>query len=245
MEAEKKRIVLFDVDDTLVKPMGRMTPEMAVFLEELRKIVKVAIVGGSNLEKQRHQVGEDVLSRFDYVFSENGLVAYKDAQLIGQESIKTKFGDDKINEFTKYVLRLIASLDIPVMRGTFIEFRSGMWNISPIGRNCSQDEREAFAVYDAEHNVRAKMVKELEERFSDMNLKFSIGGQISFDVFPSGWDKTYCLRYLKEFDEVYFYGDKTMPGGNDYEIFTHPDVKGHTVVSPEDTMRQVRERFMK
>jgi len=243
MQANKKRIVLFDLDGTLTKPMGRMTPEMATFLEKLRKTVDTALVGGSNLDKQIFQTGEDVLLRFDYVFSENGLVAHKEGQLIGHESIKTKFGNEKINEFTKYVLNLIASLDIPVMRGTFIEFRSGMWNISPIGRNCSQEEREGFAVYDAEHKVREKMVKILEERFGDWGLKFSIGGQISFDVFPLGWDKTYCLKYLTEYEEIYFYGDKTMPGGNDYEIFTHPGVVGHTVVSPEDTMRQVGERF--
>lgn len=24
-----------------------------------------------------------------------------------------------------------------------------------------------------------------------------------------GWDKTYCLRYVEEFDEVHFFGDKT------------------------------------
>jgi hypothetical protein len=36
-----------------------------------------------------------------------------------------------------------------------------------------------------EHKVREKMVKQLEERFADWNLKFSIGGQISFDVFPA------------------------------------------------------------
>lgn len=24
------------------------------------------------------------------------------------------------------------------------------------------------------------------------------GGQISFDAFPTGWDKTYCLRYLEK-----------------------------------------------
>ena len=37
------------------------------------------------------------------------------------------------------------------------------------------------------------------------------GGQISFDVFPNGWDKTYCLRHLKgeAFDEIHFFGDKT------------------------------------
>ncbi|ELR22264.1 eukaryotic phosphomannomutase [Acanthamoeba castellanii str. Neff] len=239
MEAQKKRIVLFDVDGTLVKPMGRVTPEMTVFLEDLRKILPTAIVGGSNFDKQRYQIGEDVLSRFDYVFSENGLVAFKDGQPLGIESIKTKFGDEKIKEFTKYVLTLIASLDIPVMRYGHV-YRV------PLGHVEHLSHRPQLLAGGArgEHKVREKMVKQLQERFADWNLKFSIGGEISFDVFPAGWDKTHCLKYLQEYDEIYFYGDKTMPGGNDYEIFSHPDVVGHTVVSPEDTMRQVRERFM-
>ena len=29
-----------------------------------------------------------------------------------------------------------------------MEFRSGMLNISPIGRNCSQEERDAYEVFD-------------------------------------------------------------------------------------------------
>jgi hypothetical protein len=33
-------------------------------------------------------------------------------------------------------------------RGTFVEFRSGLINISPIGRNCSQEERDEFEKYD-------------------------------------------------------------------------------------------------
>ena len=37
------------------------------------------------------------------------------------------------------------------------------------------------------------MVAKLKEEFADYNLTYSIGGQISFDLFPTGWDKTYCL----------------------------------------------------
>lgn len=33
-------------------------------------------------------------------------------------------------------------------RGTFVEFRMGMLNVSPIGRNCSQEERDEFERYD-------------------------------------------------------------------------------------------------
>lgn len=121
-----------------------------------------------------------------------------------------------------------------------------MINVSPIGRNCSQKERDDFEVYDKKHQVRAKFVKVLKDKFGDrMGLQFSIGGQISFDVFPRGWDKTFCLRYLKHIPEIHFFGDKTMEGGNDYEIFMDERTKGHSVTSPDETMRIVRELFLK
>ena len=85
----------------------------------------------------------------------------------------------------------------------------------------------------------------MKERFADLNLTYSIGGQISFDVFPEGWDKTYALNFIgeSEYEEIHFFGDKTFVGGNDYEIFSHPRVKGHTVNGPEDTMTQCKALF--
>lgn len=53
------------------------------------------------------------------------------------------------------------------------------------------------------------MVNTLREEFADLDLTYSIGGQISFDVFPKGWDKTYCLQFVKGYDEIHFFGDKT------------------------------------
>lgn len=145
-----------------------------------------------------------------------------------------------------HCLKYIAALNIPVKRGTFVEFRNGMINVSPIGRNCAQEERDAFEEYDKKHGVRDKFVKELREKFgTKMGLQFSIGGQISFDVFPKGWDKTFCLRYLEGIPEIHFFGDKTSPGGNDYEIYSHPRTIGHAVTSPEHTMRLLRELFFK
>ena len=51
----------------------------------------------------------------------------------------------------------------------------------------------------------------LEKEFADFNFVYLIGGQISFDVVPKGWDKTYCLKFLKDYAENNFFGDKTMP----------------------------------
>lgn len=149
-------------------------------------------------------------------------------------------------ELVNFSLRYIADLDIPVKRGTFFEFRQGMINICPVGRNCSQDERDAFELFDNKAKVRAKFVAELERRFGDkMGLQFSIGGQISFDVFPKGWDKTFCLRYLEHVPTVHFFGDKTLQGGNDFEIYSHPRTIGHAVTDPAHTMRLLRELFFK
>lgn len=130
-------------------------------------------------------------------------------------------------------------------RGCFVEFRNAMINVSPIGRNCTQQERLAFEAYDRAHGVRTAMAAALARAFPDYGLQYSIGGQISIDVFPRGWDKTFCLRHLKDarFTTIHFFGDKTAPGGNDYEIFHHPSVTGHTVTSPADTMALLRRLF--
>jgi len=91
------------------------------------------------------------------------------------------------------------------------------------------------------------MVAQMREEFADLNLTYSIGGQISFDVFPQGWDKTYCLRYLPEadFDEIHFFGDKTFEGGNDFEIYSHPRTIGHSIedANPMTTLKMLSEIF--
>ncbi|XP_019426444.1 PREDICTED: phosphomannomutase isoform X2 [Lupinus angustifolius] len=202
-------IALFDVDGTLTAPRKVVTPEMLKFMQELRKVITVGVVGGSDFIKISEQLGNTVTNDYDYVFSENGLLAHKEGKLIGTQSLKDFIGEEKLKEIINFTLHYIADLDIPIKRGTFIEFRSGMLNVSPIGRNCSQEERDEFEKYDKVQNIRSKMVSVLREKFAHLNLTFSIGGQISFDVFPQGWDKTYCLKYLDDFSEIHFFGDKT------------------------------------
>ena len=187
-----------------------------------------------------------MLEDFDYVFTQNGLVAYKQGKLIAEQSISKHLGEDRLKEVINFMLHYMATevIDIPVKRGTFIEFRAGMLNVSPIGRNCSQEERDAFEKYDLEHGIRKKFVEALRDRFANLDLVYSIGGQISFDVFPYGWDKTYCLQFVKDdFDEIHFFGDKTFEGGNDFEIYTSPDTIGHSVKGPEDTITILDELF--
>lgn len=241
------RIFLFDVDGTLTAPRLQVEPEMDQWLRALRTKARVGIVGGSDLVKQKEQLGERIVAEWDYVFSENGLVAFKEGQPLAQQSLKNYLGEERLKKLINFILHYIADLDIPIKRGTFIEFRAGMLNVSPIGRNCSQAEREEFEKYDLQQNIRPTMVKKLQEQFGDYDLTYSIGGQISFDVFPKGWDKTYCLQFLQKdsFQEIHFFGDKTFKGGNDFEIFEDARTIGHTVTSWQDTIKQVDQLLAK
>lgn len=237
-------IALFDVDGCLTVPRQKAEQKMLDFIKALRKKVTVGVVGGSDLVKIKEQLGEGCTACFDYTFSENGLLAMKGDQVIAQQSFKDHIGEENLKVLINFILHYIADLDIPIKRGTFIEFRNGMLNVSPIGRNCSKEERNEFEKYDLGAGVRKKMVATLEEKFAHLGLKYSIGGQISFDVFPVGWDKTYCLQYVeKEFDTIHFFGDKTHEGGNDFEIFSSEKTIGHTVTSPDDTMKQCTDLF--
>ena len=47
-------------------------------------------------------------------------------------------GEERLKAFINFCLHYIADLDIPLKRGTFVEYRTGLINVSPGGRNCSQ-----------------------------------------------------------------------------------------------------------
>lgn len=113
-----------------------------------------------------------VTSLFDFCFSENGLTAFKLGQPLPSNSFIKYIGEDNYKDLVKFVLHYIADLDIPIKRGTFVEFRNGMVNISPIGRNASNEERQEFERFDKERGVRREMVERLRERFGHLGLTY-------------------------------------------------------------------------
>lgn len=59
---------------------------MILLLKELKKKCVIGYVGGSDLVKQKEQLGEDAATHlFDFGFSENGATAFKNGEQIGNE----------------------------------------------------------------------------------------------------------------------------------------------------------------
>lgn len=69
----------------------------------------------------------------------------------------------------------MSKIQLPVKRGNFVEFRTGMINISPIGRSCSKTERDEFEQHDKIHNVRKQFIESLKQNLPDTGLAYSIG----------------------------------------------------------------------
>jgi phosphomannomutase len=134
-----------------------------------------------------------VTSLFDFCFAENGLTAYRLGKPLTGNSFIEWIGEEKYQKLVNFILKYIANLEIPKKRGTFVEFRNGMINVSPIGRNASVEERiefEKYVVqgcveglddisnryadgdgrYDKEHNIRPPFVEALKKEFPDYGL---------------------------------------------------------------------------
>ncbi|XP_021100148.1 phosphomannomutase 2 isoform X2 [Heterocephalus glaber] len=192
-------LCLFDVDGTLTAPRQKITKEMDDFLQKLKQKTKIGVVGGSDFEKVQEQLGNDVVEKYDYVFPENGLVAYKDGKLLCKQNIQGHLGEALIQDLINYCLSYIAKIKLPKKRGTFIEFRNGMLNVSPIGRSCSQEERIEFYELDKKENIRQKFVADLQKEFAGRGLTFSIEAETKAqkgeETCPGSQRHGQCMRF--------------------------------------------------
>jgi len=94
-----------------------------------------------------------------------------------------------------------------------IDERTGMINISAIGRSATVNQRQIYYQYDQNVGERKRIVEELSSMYP--RLEFSIGGEISIDIYPKGKDKSQALKDME--GETIFFGDK-CESGNDYLI---------------------------
>jgi phosphomannomutase len=81
-----------------------------LFLNHLYAFVSL----GSDLPKQEEQLGEGIVNVFPYNFSQNGLVAYKNGELLNVQTISQHIGEDNVKRIVNWTLKYIAALDIPI-----------------------------------------------------------------------------------------------------------------------------------
>lgn len=221
---------IFDVDGTLTPSRGKMDADFKAWFLEWQKTHDTYLVTGSDYIKTVEQVGIKVIDNCKMIFNCCGNEVRKGKDIVFQSTWNPP-------------ANLIDALDVeltdsqfPIKTGRHIEIRTGLVNFSIVGRNASKEQRADYVKYDNEVNERIGIALRLERHFDDID--FMLGGETGIDIYPTGKDKRQVLDYIDK-QTVIFFGDKTLPGGNDYPLAVSVDV-AHRVENWEHTWEILR-----
>ena len=249
-----KSIILFDMDGTLTPPRRKIEKDVIAALEKKSKDFDIGIVTGSDFDYVMQQCNDLFkMSSIDpssiHIFPCNGtkryLWKYTKYELTHSVDMIKKIGEPDY----KKILHTAIDLQSEIMMfytgmpltGTFFQYRGTLLNWCPIGRIANQDQREAWKKLDKDFDIRAEYMQQLQTCIdsSDVDAIVALGGSTSFDIYPAGWDKTYVMRHLDNYDKVFFVGDKCREGGNDKALFDLLSKKNASfeTCSPQETIK--------
>jgi phosphomannomutase len=253
---QPQHLVLFDVDGTLTEARRPIEKAMLKALRELSRHAEIGFLTGSGLEYIKEQLwpalADPIIRQNCHLLPCNGteyVIPYGNEEIIFNPMSK-EYMIDSIgkNDFYKllsilcqYQAEIVEkNYDLP-LTGNFIQNRGSMINWCPIGRNAQQEDRNIFKGLDNLLAIRKTYLKKLQDyvKTAEINVAVKLGGNTSFDIFPTGWDKTFALNHFDGSNWTFwFVGDRCSPTGNDYEIFSALKDSGRAfeVGSPEETV---------
>jgi phosphomannomutase len=199
---------IFDVDGTLTPSRLKMDEEFHSFFREWIKNKNVYLLTGSDHDKTIEQVGVDVWKEVTESHQCGGNVVFRQGEMVEV----SKWQPSK--SLLDICRKLIDISKYSVKAGNHIEERVGLLNISVVGRDCTQQQREEYYEWDKINKEREFICQAITKIFPE--LEATAGGQISIDIHQYGKNKSQIRKKLDGI--IYFFGDKTMEGGNDYPI---------------------------
>jgi len=253
-----KTIVLFDMDGTLTEP--RQSFDSRLLEDALYQLtnsgVHIGIITGSDEDYLREQMGDFLTNsscRYKlHLLPCNGTKYFKppkfanqDFELVYEVSMEKHLGSKNYKELMQELIYSqvdMANSGVP-LTGHFINCRGSMINWCPIGRNANTSQREEFKKIDREEDLRNRVLSELrsvlalKELINKVTIK--LGGDTSFDIYPTGWDKTHGLKHFHGWD-IWFVGDRCDEDGNDYEIYQACMGKSYVSSGPSNTQEIIQ-----
>ncbi|MBI4918499.1 HAD-IIB family hydrolase [archaeon] len=234
-----KKLVLFDLDNTLAESKSEIDDEMKGLLLKLLEVKEVGIIsGGSYAQFQKQfltKIGESKLLEKLHLFPVCSTSFYRYNN--GWEEIYS----EKLNEEEKKKIFHAFSqvIDLTPKYGNLLEDRNSQITYSALGQNAPSHLKKE---YDPEGKNRLELKKRLEQLIPEFEIK--LGGTTSLDITRKGIDKAYGIKKIEEHlgikkEEMLYIGDALFEGGNDYPV-KQAGVDCISVNNPNDTKEVIR-----
>lgn len=222
-----KKLVGFDLDDTLAVTKSPISDEMSELLTNLLDHFEVCIISGGRYEQFKLQVIDRLHAspqqlRKLHLMPACGTQYYRYNEI--DETWDLQYAENLSAEEKK---RITSALKNSAQKlgyweenpaGEILEDRGSQITFSALGQQATAEDKYAwdhdntkkFAIRD----MAASLLPEFEVR---------AGGTTSVDVTRIGVDKAYGMeKLIAELqiakDDILFFGDKLQPGGNDYPV---------------------------
>lgn len=229
---------IFDVDGTLTPSRGRINKQFALWFSKFCENKDVYLVTGSDRDKTVEQVGEYIYHKCKRVYNCSGSDVYDgDVNVRKNNWTLPKSAHSWLN-------KQLDACDFDIRTGLHFEHRPGMVNFSIVGRNATQDQRQAWIDYEACNGNRRRIADQFNQLFGD--LQATVGGETGIDIAPRGADKSQILQDFDDQDRIVFYGDAIFEGGNDWPLATalanqNKNHMYHRVSGWQDTFNKLKE----
>jgi len=223
-----KKVIAFDLDDTLAVTKSAISDKMAELLSKLLETHQICIISGGAYHQFKKQVIDNLhvehhllqnlhimptcgtrYYRFDDISREWKTIYAEDLTVAERKNI--------IETTEKTARKMNLWTDSPY--GEIIEDRLSQISISMLGQQAPAAEKYAWAEKNSEKRLELRAV--LDERLPDYEVR--AGGTTTIDITKIGIDKAYGMEKLMNEleigkEEILFVGDKLDEGGNDYPV---------------------------
>ena len=221
-----KKLVAFDLDNTLAASKQPLEPFMAEALADLLDVADVAVISGGDWPQFEKQVASRLPARADlsrlWLQPTTGTKLYTHRDGTWSAVYAELFDEEtKARIKAAFTASLAATGFTPERTwGELVEDRGSQITFSALGQQAPLEAKEHW---DPDFAKRRVIQADLQQRLPGLSI--NMGGATSIDITREGVDKAYGLRKLSAtsgfpLDSFLFMGDAIFPGGNDYPAKT-------------------------
>lgn len=222
-----KKVLAFDLDDTLAITKSPISDKMAELICELVHHFDICIISGGIYQQFKDQVIDRLhvdphyLNRL-HLMPTCGTRYYRYDEI--EAEWKLQYAEDLSPDDKAKIIDVLeqSAKELGLWEahtaGEIIQDRESQITFSALGQQASPEDKYAW---DPDGSKRAKLRDLAASRLPGIEVRS--GGSTSIDVTREGIDKAYGMQKLIDVlnisvEDILFFGDKLQEGGNDYPV---------------------------